>query len=99
MLAAQAGPSLSKNDRDIVLTMLREIEQDVEKHYYDPSFHGIDLKARAREAEQRLKTTASFNEAIATLAELFTHLDDSHTTFMPPNRRVRVSYGWEMAMV
>jgi carboxyl-terminal processing protease len=79
--------------------MLREIERDLEKNYYDPSFHGIDLKSRAREAELRLKTTASFNDAIATLVDLVTQLDDSHTTFVPPNRRIRVSYGWEMAMV
>jgi C-terminal processing protease CtpA/Prc len=98
-LAAQAGPGLSKNDRDIVLTMLRQIEQDVEKNYYDASFHGIDVKSRAREAEQRLKTTTSFNDAIATLADLLTQFDDSHTTFLPPNRRVRVDYGWQMAMV
>jgi len=99
MLAAQAAPSLSTADRGIALTMLREIERDLEKNYYDPSFHGIDLKSRAREAELRLKTTASFNDAIATLVDLVTQLDDSHTTFVPPNRRIRVSYGWEMAMV
>jgi carboxyl-terminal processing protease len=99
MLSAQAGPSLSKNDRGIVLTMLREIERDLEKNYYDPSFHGIDLKSRVHEAELRLKTTASFNDAIATLVDLVTQLGDSHTTFVPPNRRIRVSYGWDMAMV
>jgi C-terminal processing protease CtpA/Prc len=98
-LAAQAGPGLSKNDRDIALTMLREIEHDLEKNYYDPSFHGIDLKARVRDAEQRLKSTASLNDAVATLADVLTQLDDSHTTFLPPNRRIRVDYGWQMAMV
>jgi C-terminal processing protease CtpA/Prc len=99
MLAAQAGPSLSTNDRGIALTMLREIERDLEKNYYDPSFHGVDLKSRARDAELRLRTTGSFNDAIATLADLVMQLDDSHTTFVPPNRRIRVSYGWEMAMI
>jgi C-terminal processing protease CtpA/Prc len=97
--AAQSGPTLSKNDRELMLTMLRAIRDDVAKHYYDPSFHGIDLKARFKDAEARLKTTAAFNDGMSTLAEFLTQFDDSHTTFLPPNRRVRVDYGWQMAMV
>jgi len=97
--AAQTGPTLSKNDRDITLMMLRQVEKDVRKHYYDLTFHGIDLTARVRDAEQRLNTTTSFNDAIATISDLLTQLDDSHTTLLPPNGRVRVNYGWQMAMV
>ena len=82
-----------------MVTMLRDIHDDVAKHYYDPAFHGIDLPARYKEAEQRLKITGSFTDGIATLAEFLTQLDDSHTSFVPPNRRTRVDYGWQMAMV
>jgi len=97
-VAAQ-GPTLTKNDRDLMVTMLRDIHDDVAKHYYDPAFHGIDLEARYKEADQRLKIISSFNDGIATLAEFLTQLDDSHTSFVPPNRRTRVDYGWQMAMV
>ncbi len=97
--AAQTGPTLSRNDRDITFMMLRQVEKDVRKHYYDPAFHGIDLTARVREAEHRLETTTGFNDAMATISDLLTQLDDSHTTFLPPNGRVRVNYGWQMAMV
>ena len=79
--------------------ILRQIEDDVRRYYYDPSFHGVDLKASVRGAELRLKTATGFNDAIATLADLLIQLDDSHTTLLPPNRRVRVDYGWRMAMV
>jgi len=79
--------------------MLRQIRDDVAKHYYDPAFHGLDLGARYRDAELRLKTATGFNDGISTLADFLTKFDDSHTTFVPPNRRVRVDYGWEMAMV
>jgi len=95
---ASAQPRLSQNDREIMLAMLRTLRDDVAKHYYDPTYHGVDLRARFGEAEQRLKATPSFNDGIATLAEFLTQLDDSHTTFIPPNRRVRVDYGWQMAM-
>jgi C-terminal processing protease CtpA/Prc len=99
ILIAQTGPGLSSTDRDLALVMLRQIEDDVRRYYYDPALHGVDFAASVRQAEQRLKTTTSFNDAVATLSELLIQLDDSHTTFMPPNRRVRVNYGWQMAMV
>ncbi len=92
-------PRLSDNDRDFMIAMLRTLRDDVAKHYYDPTFHGVDLDARFKDAALRLKTTPSFNDGIATLAEFLTQLDDSHTTFIPPNRRVRVDYGWQMAIV
>src|SRR5436305_3930808 len=92
-------PGLSKNDRDIVLTILRQVQDDVKKHYYDPAFHGIDLKARFAEAESRLQTVASFNEAMAILTASLTQLDDSHTALYPPNRATHADYGWRMAIV
>jgi C-terminal processing protease CtpA/Prc len=98
-LAAQTAPALSKGDRSIVVTMLHQIEEDVEKHYYDPSFHGVDLKSQFRLAGQRLETARALTDAIATLSEILVQLDDSHTTLVPPNRRFRVDYGWQMAMV
>src|SRR4051812_15442524 len=98
-LLAQTGPGLSAVDRDLVLIMLRQITDDVRAHYYDAAFHGVDLAASVRAAELRLKTTTGFNDAVATLADVLTQLDDSHTTFMPPNRRVRVDYGWRMAPI
>jgi len=79
--------------------MLRQIEDDVRAHYYDPSFHGVDLNATVRAAAQRLNTTTGFNDAVGILSDVLIQLDDSHTTFLPPNRRVRVDYGWRMAMV
>ena len=96
---AQTGPTLSKTDRDIVSTMLRQIDDDLRRYYYDPTFHGVDLNATVHAATLKLETATGFNDAIATLADLLIQLDDSHTTFMPPNRRVRVDYGWDMAMV
>jgi hypothetical protein len=98
-LLAQSGPGLTKTDRDAALSMLHTIEQDIRRNYYDPAWHGVDLGARAREAELRIRTTTGFNDAVATLSEFVGRLDDSHTTFIPPSRRTRVAYGWRMAIV
>ena len=96
---AFAQTSLSSRDRDLLLVMLHQVREDVGKNYYDPTFHGVDLEARFREAEQHVKTTGSFNDAIGTLSDLLIGLDDSHTVFIPPNRKTRVDYGWHMGMV
>ncbi len=96
-LAAQTG--LSPHDRDLVLVMLRQVREDVEKHYYDPAFHGIDLKSQFSDAEQRLKTAPTLTDAFAIVANLLFQFDDSHTVFIPPTRPTRVDYGWHMAMI
>jgi carboxyl-terminal processing protease len=98
VLSAQA-PALSKNDREIARTMLRQIREDLERHYYDPTFHGIDLKARFADAEARLDSVASASDATAILTDVVMQLNDSHTTFNPPRRSASVDYGWSMAMV
>ena len=98
-LSAQTSPSLSNGDRDILFKILRQVREDVEKHYYDPAFHGIDLKAAFAGAEQSLKTAHTLTDAFATLSDVLFQLDDSHTVFIPPNRRTRTDYGWQMAMV
>jgi C-terminal processing protease CtpA/Prc len=99
LLAAQPAPTLSQHDRDLVLTMLRQVRDDVERHYYDRSFHGLDLKAQFAGAEQRVKVAPTLADAFSLVADVLFQLDDSHTVFIPPNLRTRVDYGWHMAMV
>jgi C-terminal processing protease CtpA/Prc len=94
-----AQAALSKHDRDVMRSMLRQVHADLAKHYFDPAFHGINLDARFRDAQRRLQTAPTLNDAVATLSEFVLQLDDSHTAFIPPNRRFRVDYGWQMAMV
>jgi len=62
--------------------MLRQIREDVAKHYYDPAFHGIDLEARYRDAQVRLQTTAGFNDAISTT---LAHVIQDHMTISLAN--------------
>jgi carboxyl-terminal processing protease len=79
--------------------MLRQVREDVERHYYDPGFHGIDLRARFSAAEQRLSMAPTLADAFSLVSDVLFELDDSHTVFIPPNRRTRLDYGWHMAMV
>lgn len=94
-----AQPGLSSHDRDLVLTMLRQVKDDVARHYYDPTFHGIDLQAQFDAAERRVKVAPTLADAFSLVSDVLFQLDDSHTVFIPPNLRTRVDYGWHMAMV
>jgi carboxyl-terminal processing protease len=97
LLAQQ--PSLSPHDRDLVLTMLRRARADVERYYYDPSFHGVDLKAQLAQSERHLKAATTLADAFAIVSDFLFQFDDSHTVFVPPTAGRMVDYGWQMAMV
>ena len=79
--------------------MLRRAHADVERYYYDPSFHGIDLKTQLAKSEQRLEAAATLADAFAIVSEFLSGLDDSHTAFVPPTAGRAVDYGWQMSMV
>ena len=79
--------------------MLATVKTDLKDNYYDRTFHGIDVDAAFAEAEQRIKAANSVNETVAIIADVLLRLNDSHTTFLPPDRKMRVSYGWEATMI
>jgi C-terminal processing protease CtpA/Prc len=90
---------LSSFDRGNSLSMLKQIKEDLTKNYYDPAFRGMDVEKTFREAGDRLRAAKNVGEASAILADVLLRLDDSHTTFYPPERLTRVDYGWTLAMV
>ena len=90
---------MSNFDRDRALFMLEDVAKDVEKHYYDPSFHGVDWDATVLEAKQKIKSETSLNLALAHIAAALISLDDSHTFFLPPPRPYVHDYGFQMEMI
>jgi hypothetical protein len=55
----QQQPKIAKFERDEVQQMLRTISDDVKKHYYDPTLHGIDWGASVKNFQQRIDNAAS----------------------------------------
>ena len=78
--------------------MLKIIKDDISKHYYDPAFHGIDLDARFKLAESKIKLTKSNAEIFGVIAQVLLDFNDSHTAFIPPQRQSAIEYGWLMKM-
>src|SRR5689334_22338700 len=90
----QASPQIDEAGRNRVKAMLRQAYDNVRKNYYDPKFHGLDLDARYREFDERVKTAASLNAGMMLVADFLDGLDDSHTYFLPPNRPYDFDYGY-----
>ena len=103
MLAVAALPAqaqqLSNFDRDRGKTMLNTVKNEIKKSYYDPNFHGLDIEARFKEAEEKMKQATSLGQVFGIIAQAVMDLDDSHAFFIPPSRTTRVEYGWEMQMI
>jgi carboxyl-terminal processing protease len=104
LLAAVAGvpaqaQQLSSFDRERGRLMLGNVKNEIKKNYYDPNFHGLDIEARFKEAEEKIKQATSLGQVFGIIAQVVLDLDDSHAFFIPPSRTVRTEYGWDMQMI
>jgi len=86
-------------ERDEVQTMLRNIADEVKRHYYDPQLHGIDFDAKVREAREKIDQADSLNRGLSQVAAMLDNLHDSHTFFLPPPRPYVHDYGFRMQMI
>jgi C-terminal processing protease CtpA/Prc len=79
--------------------MLRDADVDVQKHYYDSKFHGIDWRARVQDARKNIEAAHSMEDAISEIAALLDSLHDSHTALhIPPPTHIH-DYGFQMEMI
>ncbi len=85
--------SFGSVERSRGLAMLSLVKDDLLKHYYDPTFHGVDLGASFAEAERRIRAATTASEMLTSIADAMFALDDSHTYFVPPGLTYRVDYG------
>ena len=99
LLAIQPRPVATDNyvdrDRKYVIEMLHTIQKDLDTKYFDPTFHGVDMKARFQEAETRIRNSKSYREAMESLEWVLEGLDDSHTFLSPPVQPFQADYGFE----
>jgi hypothetical protein len=96
-LPAQAPFNTLQRER--ARQMLRDLEDAIEHHYYDPSYHGIDMKARFKAADTRLETVDNLGGSLTIIGETLDALNDSHTFFLPPSRNTHREYGYIEQMI
>jgi C-terminal processing protease CtpA/Prc len=86
-------------DRDRGRNMLEMVKRDIRKNYYDPAFHGIDLDARFKAADEKIKQATGLGQIFGIIAQVLVEFNDSHTRFYPPSWSARTEYGWQMQMI
>src|ERR1700745_4161359 len=85
-----AAQEMTGFDRERDRLMLRAVEKDLRQHYYDTTFHGLDLKMLFDSADARIGVAQSNSEAFLAIAVTVSALRDSHTRFFPPRRAADV---------
>lgn len=98
LVVLRAQPDLNFQ-RERGRMMLKTIKDDLKKNYYDPTFHGMDVEARFKAADEKMKTAESVGQIFGIVAQVLLDLDDSHTYFVPPGRSSRTDYGWRMQSI
>lgn len=86
-------------DKERGRMMLSTIKDDLKKNYYDPNYHGMDLDARFKAADEKIKSAQSLGQIFGIIGQVLVELEDSHTAFYPPGRTNRTEYGWLMQTV
>lgn len=89
---------LDELQRGRALDMLRDFAIALRENYYDPSYHGVDMEARFREAKEKIEKATSLGQTFAAIAVAVDGLNDSHTHFLPPERPLRLDYGYRLRM-
>jgi C-terminal processing protease CtpA/Prc len=79
--------------------ILKIVKNEVKNDYYDPAFHGIDLDARFKLAEDKLDQAATTSQSIAIIAQVLVDFNDSHLFLLPPPTNLAVEYGWRMQAI
>lgn len=98
-VTAAYGQGFDRIDRDRMKSILKNVKNDIKKNYYDLNFHGIDLEARFKKAEDRLDQVTNAGQAFAVIAQVLIDFNDSHLYFIPPSTNLRVEYGLRYTVV
>lgn len=97
-IKAQQKP-LDKGDRERNRQILNDACDAVKEHYYDPHYHGVDLKALRAEYAKKVEESDSNGEAFRRIAAFLEKLNDSHTFFIPPRRPYSFDYGYRLQLI
>jgi C-terminal processing protease CtpA/Prc len=84
-----------RDDRRRAENILNQISQDVHDTFYDPNLKGLDWAALTEQARERIRNAKNTGQMYGAISALLFQLHDSHTSFLPPRRRLRAIYGFK----
>jgi carboxyl-terminal processing protease len=79
--------------------ILKIVKSEVRDKYYDTNYHGIDLEARFKQADDKLAAATSTSQSLAIIAQVLIDFNDSHLFLIPPPTNLAVEYGWRMQAI
>jgi len=97
--AAPGPATITKFERERGRMILNIVRADVEKYYYDTTFHGFDLDRLFKSASEAIDEAQTTNDLFTAIAVPLFRLNDSHTNFIPPSRVAKITHGWEAQIV
>src|SRR6266446_8669083 len=92
---ATSYSSSNKAERRRAEQILNSVSKDVQNNFYDPTLKGLDWPALTEQARQRIRSAEEFGEMNGAISALLYHLHDSHTVFIPQNRKIKAVYGFK----
>jgi C-terminal processing protease CtpA/Prc len=100
-LAAEkkSSDTMTSLQRDHPLQMLQDVTDKIRKEYYDAGFHALNLDARYKEAQQKIRNAQTLSEAFGVIAWMVDGLNDTHTFFNPPSRPYVVEDPWRAKFI
>ncbi|MGH9838203.1 MAG: S41 family peptidase [Blastocatellia bacterium] len=98
-LESARAQSFSNSDRERFRAMLKHIKNDLQKNYYDPAFHGIDIEARFKDADKQMQEAPSLLRAVSIIGQFLLDFDDPTTFFVPPLLHRIHDFGFDMQII
>src|SRR5580698_4211710 len=95
----QQPQKLDKFKVEQALRILEMVHNEVKNHYYDPTFHGVNIDAAFARAKDKISGIDSLNEDFIIIAGTLDTLKDSHTYFIPPPRPYYIEDGFRRKMI
>jgi C-terminal processing protease CtpA/Prc len=87
---------MSKDDQALIAAMLRTAHDDVKKYYYDPKIRGLDWDGLYQKWAAKIPTAKNVGGGMRIVTAYLSELKDSHTYLLPPQRSVRMEYGYRL---
>lgn len=84
-----------KSERHRAEQILNLVSKDVQNNFYDESLKGLDWAALTEQARQRIENAGQHGEMMGAISALLYQLHDSHTAFIPPQRKIKARYGFK----
>jgi C-terminal processing protease CtpA/Prc len=98
-IAQNQPPAVDKMVKGQVAEILKEANDNIRRHYFDPNFQGVNIDARYEQFRARVDNIHNLGEGMRLVAAFLSGLHDSHTFFVAPERIDTYEYGYELKLI